>query len=135
MWISAGCCVGNSPCSFLVNIEFGIGEKLDKRGDDVVVNDGLDLIFVSSGNVGYCPACFLSDSLFGASKKCQKTRKSVVVDGELCLKVIVISSHDISNGSKSWGLHGWRWAKKKFDKVAAYTSLNDPFLFFISHHH
>lgn len=53
----------NNSAPYLTDIELGVGEKLDKRGDDVRLDHGLDLFFVTSGDVRDGPARLLTDAL------------------------------------------------------------------------
>lgn len=45
--VSAARGVGDGPRGFLANVEFGVGEQLNERRNNVVINDVLNLLLVS----------------------------------------------------------------------------------------
>jgi hypothetical protein len=66
--IAAGGGVADRPRRLLPDVELGVGEELDEGRDDVVLDDGLDLLLVSGGDVGDGPARLLPDPLLGGGQ-------------------------------------------------------------------
>ena len=83
----------------------GLFEESDQRGDELGVNDVIDLRLGPRGDVRDGPAGFLANSLLGARQKGQETWKSIVVDDELGLEIV--TSYNVSNGSQCWSLDSW----------------------------
>ena len=70
-------------------------KQMNERRNKICIDNRLDLITISCGDVGYCPACFLSNCFFGAGEKTQQRRKSTTVDNDLSLDIV--SSDDVTD--------------------------------------
>ena len=107
------------------------------RSDDSRINNGLDLQGRSGGYVGNGPAGLLSDTILGRRQQAKKSGQSSRGDDDLGLEIV--TSDDVADGSKSWGLHSGRWvpimsevrcnlyfySHEQVHKSSAYTTLND----------
>ena len=51
--------VGHSPGGLLLGLEVSLDEDVDQRLQTPGINDHLDLLVVSSSDVGNCPGTFL----------------------------------------------------------------------------
>ena len=78
-------------------------KQVNQRGDEIGINDGLYLIAVSSGDIGYRPTSLFSDRFSRAGKKAQEGWKGSAVDNDLGLDII--TRHDVTDRTKSWGLN------------------------------
>lgn len=104
---STGSGVRDGPTSFLFRLEVGVLKNVDKRGDDIGVDDGLDLHGGTGGDVRNGPASLLSNAVFGRGEQAEQCGKSAGSDDNLCLQVV--SCDNVSNRSKSRGLHSGGW--------------------------
>ena len=77
---------------------------MDKRWNNIGINDGLDLGRVTGSDIGNGPASLLSNSVLPGAQEREKGRKSATVDDDLGLDII--ASNNVANRSKSWGLNG-----------------------------
>ena len=121
--IATGGGVADGPGSLLADIELSIGKELDERWDDVVVDNGLDLVLVAGGDVGDGPACLLANTLLGGGEEGEEAGEGIVVDDELCLEVI--TRHDVANGTEGRSLDSRRRVEQELDEAAADASLDD----------
>ena len=91
--------VGNRPACLLSGLEIGMLEDVDKRRDDVGINDSLDLWRGASGDVGDGPASFLTDAVLGRRQERKQGRKSTGGDNNLGLEVV--TSDNISTDRRA----------------------------------
>lgn len=65
LWLckSAASSIADCPASLLLGLEFSMLKQMYKRRDEIRIDDRLDLIAVTRGDIGYSPACFLSNGL------------------------------------------------------------------------
>jgi hypothetical protein len=70
------------------------------------VNDSLNLHWGTSRDVGDGPTGLFSDAIFGRRQETQKGGKRSRRDDDLSLQII--AGHDVSDRSKSGGLHSRR---------------------------
>lgn len=73
---------------------------MDKLVDDADVNATLDLVLSTSSDVRQHPACLLTHRSLRVINDSVKTSDEAAVHYTLCL--IVITSENIANGSKTW---------------------------------
>jgi len=98
--------VRHCPTSFLLRLEVGVLKDVDQRRNDVGVDDGLDLLRRSSGDVRDGPASFLADTFFGRREEGEKSGESSGSENDLSLEVV--TGNDVTDGSKSGSLNGGR---------------------------
>lgn len=87
---------------FYVLLSSDLLKNLHQHGYQACINDFLDLAALASSDVRNCPRCFFLDVGVGVSQQ----------DGEHCqrtciqhtLGLLISSSHDVADGSQSWGL-------------------------------
>jgi hypothetical protein len=115
--------VADCPAGLLSCLEVTVLEEVDERGDDVGVDDSLDLGRVASGDVGDGPASLLADSVLSGAQQGEQSRERAAVDDDLSLNVI--SSNNVSDGSKCGGLDGGGSVHQELYKAAGNASLND----------
>lgn len=87
--------VADRPACLLASLEVTVLKEVDQGGDDVGVNDGLDLGRVSGRDVGDGPACLLADTVLGGAEQRQEVRESTTVDDDLGLHVV--ASHNVTH--------------------------------------
>lgn len=59
--------VGDGPAGFFPRLEVAVLEEVDKRGDDVGIDDSLDLGRVASGDVADSPASLLANPILSGA--------------------------------------------------------------------
>jgi hypothetical protein len=91
--------IANGPTGFLFGFEFTVLKQVNERGNQICVNDRLDLVAVSSSDIGDCPASFFANGLFRAGEKTQQGRKGTTVNDDLGLNVVACD--DVTNGAQS----------------------------------
>mmetsp|Transcript_11436 Transcript_11436/g.19599 ORF Transcript_11436/g.19599 Transcript_11436/m.19599 type:complete len:218 (-) Transcript_11436:658-1311(-) len=100
--------IGHCPSSFLADIKLCRGQKMNQLGNDTSINDGLDLLAITSRNVTNGPARLLSDALLDRVQPFGKGQEHTSVNDSLGLQIV--TRDNISNGSQHWGLDGGRWS-------------------------
>lgn len=120
---TTGSGVGDGPACLLLGLEVGILENVDERGNNVGVNDGLDLVRRAGSDVGDGPACLLADAVLGRGEQAKESGEGTRGDDHLGLEVV--TSDNVTNGTKGWGLNGSRWVEKEVHKATADTAVND----------
>jgi len=97
LWFSKATASGiaNGPTRLFFCFKFTVLKQMNERRNKICVNNRLDLIGISGGDVGYCPARFLSNCLFQTGKKTQQRRKGTTVDNNLSL--YIIPSDDVAD--------------------------------------
>lgn len=61
---STRCRIRHGPARLLLGLEISILKDVNEERDNVGVDDGLDLLRTTGGDVGDSPACFLSNPFF-----------------------------------------------------------------------
>jgi hypothetical protein len=61
--------IANGPASFFLGFKFAVLQQMDERGDEVRVNDRLNLIAITGCDIGYRPTGFLSNGFLRAREK------------------------------------------------------------------
>lgn len=120
---TTGSSVGNGPACLLLGLEIGVLENVDERGDDVGVNDSLDLVGRASGDVRDGPAGLFPDTVLRGGKQAEERGESSRRDDNLGLEVV--SGDNVSNGAERWGLDGGGRVHQEVDKAAADTRLDN----------
>lgn len=115
--------VGNGPTRFFLRLEISILEDVDKRGNEVGINDRLDLGGGTSGDVGDRPAGFLPDPVFGRREKRKESGQGTRRNNDLGLEIV--AGHDIADGSQGGCLDGCRRVHEELHQSATDTRLND----------
>ena len=115
--------VGDGPAGLLARLEVAVLEEVDQRGDDVSIDDGLDLGGVAGGDVGDGPASLLADSVLGGAEKGQQRRERAAVDDNLRLDVV--ASHNVADGAQGGGLDGGRGVHEQLYETAGDAGLDD----------
>jgi hypothetical protein len=90
--------VGDGPASFLPGLEVAVLEKVNQRGNDVCVNDSLDLCRVAGSDVRDGPAGLLADTVLSGAQQGEQSGQRTAVDDDLGLDVI--TGNDVANGSE-----------------------------------
>ena len=122
--------VRNRPGRLLLNIKFGVGEQLDQRRHDLLVDDALDLVLVTGGDVRDRPARFLLNTLLVISRQQPEQRlQSVAVDDDLSL--IVVAGHDVPHRSKRRNQHARMVARQELHETSTHSSLDDGLNFVV----
>jgi len=70
-------------------------KDVDQGRNDVGIDDGLNLLRRSSGDVGNGPASFLANTFFGGREEGEKCRKSSGSENDLSLEVV--TGDDVSD--------------------------------------
>lgn len=139
---STGSSVGDRPACFLLGLEVGVLQDVDKGRNDVAtrrelayviqnvdalldsrIDDGLDLTRTAGSDVGDGPTGFLSDSLLGRRQQSQQGRKGAGSDNDLSLKIV--TGNDVSDGSKSGSLNRCRVVHQQVYQSPANAAFDD----------
>mmetsp|Transcript_2250 Transcript_2250/g.3525 ORF Transcript_2250/g.3525 Transcript_2250/m.3525 type:complete len:493 (-) Transcript_2250:130-1608(-) len=128
-WVSATRRVANSPGGFLANIKLSVGQQLNERWNNVVLNHSLNLVLVSSSDVRDGPARFLANTLLRITQKSKKTWEGIGIDNKLRLQVV--TGNNVSNRSQGWGLDSWRWIEEELHQSSGDTRFQDGLNLFV----
>ena len=88
---------------------------MNKGGDDISIDNRLNLRRVAGSNVGNRPASLLADTILGGAQQREQARECATVDDDLGLNII--ASDDISNRAQSWGLDRGRSMHEQFHET------------------
>lgn len=89
--------VHNGPGGLFARLVLALGQYFDELGENVGVEDGLDLLHVASRDVGNGPAGLFADRLFGRVEQGQEASEYVAVENDLSLRVV--AGDDVADGS------------------------------------
>lgn len=115
--------VADSPAGLLARLKVAVLEEVDKRGDDVSIDDSLDLHRVAGRDVGYGPARLLPNAVLVRAKESEEAGKGTAVDDYLGLHII--TSDDVTNGPERGCLDRGRGVHEELHQSAGYTRLDD----------
>jgi hypothetical protein len=105
-----------TPCVFSL-------EHVHESGDDVVVNDSLQLLLAAGSDVGERPARFLADALAVIGQELVQARQHRAVDHKLCL--LVVARDDVTHRSQRRGLDLGRLVHQELHQTAANARVDD----------
>lgn len=115
--------VADGPAGLLAGLEITVLEEVDQRGDDVGINDGLDLGRVAGGDVGNGPASLLADAVLGGAQEREQAGEGAAVDDDLGLHVV--TGDNVADGAESRGLDRGGGVEEELDESAGDTSFNN----------
>jgi hypothetical protein len=115
--------VGDGPAGFLPGLEVAVLEEVDQRGDDVGINDTLDLCGVAGSDVGDGPASLLADTVLSGAQQGKQSGQRTAVDDDLGLDVI--AGNDVADRSKGGGLDRCGGVHEQLYQAAGNAGLDD----------
>lgn len=87
------------------------------------IDDALDLLLVSGGDVGDGPTGLLADTLLGVGQEELQAGEGAAVDDHLCL--LVVTRHDVANGAEGGGLNGGVGRGQQLDQPGGDVGIQD----------
>jgi hypothetical protein len=117
------CGVGDSPAGLFPCLEVAVLEEVDQWGDDVSVDDSLDLGRVAGGDVGDSPACLLTDTILSGAQQRKQGRERAAVDDDLGLDII--TSNNVADRAQGGGLDRGGGVHEQLDESARDAGLDD----------
>ena len=110
--------IANTPGRLLANVELGILEQRDEGGNNIIVDDCLDLVVVARRDVAHRPARLLADALLGARKQREEAREGLEIDYYLGLEVV--AGDNVPHGPEGGGLNGGRGVEEELLYIYIY---------------
>ncbi len=93
-----------------------------QRGNNIRIDDGLDLGRVAGGDVGYSPASLLADAVLGRAQQREQGGQCTTVDNDLGLNII--SRDDVAHRAKCGSLDRGRCMHQELHKSAGYAGFD-----------
>mmetsp|Transcript_49497 Transcript_49497/g.99280 ORF Transcript_49497/g.99280 Transcript_49497/m.99280 type:complete len:314 (-) Transcript_49497:461-1402(-) len=120
--VAARCRVRDRPRALLADVKVLAVEHAHERGDDVVVDHGLELVLAPCGDVGDGPARLLADALALVRQQRQQARQHRAVDDQL--RLVVVASHDVADCAQRGRLDLWRDVHEQLHQPPADTRVD-----------
>lgn len=99
-FLTSGAGIGDRPGRFLPRLELRLAQDLYEYGEDVAVDDSLDLLPVSGRDVGDGPAGLLADALLVGVQQVEQAREDRAVQNHLGEKEVT-SNHELLSSRKT----------------------------------
>eukprot|EP00051_Salpingoeca_urceolata_P032286 m.15074 g.15074 ORF g.15074 m.15074 type:complete len:440 (+) comp4952_c0_seq1:684-2003(+) len=128
-WGASAGGVADCPRGLLAGLEQAVFQNVDERGNEVGLNDLLDLLLAASSHIGNGPARLLFDALLWAGQQGAQVVQCRAVEHNLCLGVI--ASDNVANGAQGRRHHAVVAVQQELDQAADDASVNHGLNLFV----